>query len=68
MKPNEKIVYEVLCEASKTEIPAKFKSLQDYIGTKYNMLGISSATMRHLSKQGFGFNKLPIEIRLQIWG
>ncbi len=67
MKPNEKVVYQALAEASKTEIPAKFKSLQDYIGTKYNLLGISSATMRQLSKQGFGFSALPIEIRLQIW-
>lgn len=67
MNPNEKVVYQVLLEASKTEIPAKFKSLQDYVGTKYNMLGISSATMRHLSKQGFGFNTLPLDIRLQIW-
>lgn len=67
MNPSEKIVYQALVEASKTETPAKFKSLQDYIGTKYNMLGISSATMRQLSKQGFGFSALPLDIRLQIW-
>jgi 3-methyladenine DNA glycosylase AlkD len=67
MNPNEKVVYRALLESSKTEIPTKFKSLQDYIGTKYNMLGISSATMRQLSKQGFGFSELPLDIRLQIW-
>ena len=67
MNPNEKAVYDALAEASKTEIPSKFISLQDYIGTKYNMLGISSATMRQLSKKGFGFSKLPLDIRLQIW-
>ena len=52
--------------------PAKWVSkdvvfLKKYIGTQYNMKGLSIPGVRSISKTGFSFSKLKPEEQIEIW-
>jgi len=53
--------------------PAKENSddvvfLKRYIGTLYNIIGLSIPYHRSLSKKGYSFSSLPLEEQIKIWG
>jgi 3-methyladenine DNA glycosylase AlkD len=56
-----------LLEAAQTEKPSKFKDLKKYIGTRYDLTGLSAPTQKALFKSGFSFSRFPAEGQLSIW-
>jgi 3-methyladenine DNA glycosylase AlkD len=42
-------------------------SLQEYIGTTFEVLGLTSGLQRAISREGFSFSKLPLADQFRIW-
>ncbi|EHQ30284.1 DNA alkylation repair protein [Mucilaginibacter paludis] len=67
MDPIKEELLQLLVKAAKTNKPSKFKDLKKYIGTNYDLIGLSVPGQRLLFKKGFSFSRLPVDKQLEIW-
>lgn len=45
----------------------KFKDLRKYLGTNYEVIGLSVPRQRDVFKKGYSFSSLPVEKQFEIW-
>ena len=62
-----KEVEKVIDTAPAKWVSKDFTFLKKYIGTQYNMKGLSIPGVRSISKTGFSFSKLKPEEQIEIW-
>lgn len=60
-------IIELLEQGRQGDRTSLFKDLKKYIGTSYELIGLSSPRQKDIFKKGFSFSQLPMEKQLEIW-
>lgn len=67
MSPSTTEVEKKLCALAPKTKQTAYADLQSYIGTQYEMLGMTMPQQRAIMKEGYSFSKLPPAEQLKIW-